>query len=46
MCLVEPKLNLDIMMKQKSDSVKALTSGIATLFKSNKVILFFVLMCF
>ncbi|XP_065845387.1 dihydrolipoyl dehydrogenase, mitochondrial-like isoform X2 [Oscarella lobularis] len=34
---VEPKLNLDIMMKQKSDSVKALTSGIATLFKSNKV---------
>ena len=33
-------LNLPNMMKQKSDSVKALTSGIAQLFKKNKVWLF------
>lgn len=31
------KLNLAGMMKQKSDSVKALTSGVAYLFKNNKV---------
>ena len=30
-------LNLANMMKQKSDSVKALTGGIAMLFKKNKV---------
>ncbi|OQV23932.1 Dihydrolipoyl dehydrogenase, mitochondrial [Hypsibius exemplaris] len=30
-------LNLDAMMGQKKDSVKALTGGIAMLFKSNKV---------
>ncbi len=30
-------LNLPNMMKQKTDSVKALTSGIAQLFKKNKV---------
>ena len=34
---VEPKLNLDKMLAAKSASVKALTSGIATLFKANKV---------
>ena len=31
-------LNLPNMMKQKSDSVKALTSGVAHLFKKNKVL--------
>lgn len=31
------KLNLPVMMGQKSDAVKALTGGIAMLFKSNKV---------
>ncbi len=30
-------LNLPNMMKQKTDAVKGLTSGIATLFKNNKV---------
>ena len=30
-------LNLDTMMKAKLASVKALTSGIASLFKANKV---------
>ncbi len=30
-------LNLGNMMKQKDDSVKALTTGIAQLFKKNKV---------
>ena len=30
-------LNLPNMMKQKEDSVKALTGGIALLFKKNKV---------
>lgn len=34
---VDTKLNLDQMMKAKSASVKALTSGIASLFKANKV---------
>lgn len=33
-------LNLPNMMKQKTDSVQALTSGIAQLFKKNKVWLF------
>jgi dihydrolipoamide dehydrogenase len=35
--LVEPKLNLSKMMEQKDTSVKALTEGVALLFKSNKV---------
>jgi dihydrolipoamide dehydrogenase len=34
---VETKLNLETMMKAKVGSVKALTSGIASLFKANKV---------
>ena len=34
---VEPKLNLGQMMKQKADSVTALTKGIEFLFKKNKV---------
>ncbi|MBI1404519.1 MAG: dihydrolipoyl dehydrogenase [Caulobacter sp.] len=34
---VEPKLNLLQMMKQKDDSVTALTKGIEFLFKKNKV---------
>jgi dihydrolipoamide dehydrogenase len=34
---VTTKLNLEQMMKAKSSSVKALTSGIAALFKANKV---------
>lgn len=34
---VDTKLNLDQVMKAKSASVKALTSGIASLFKANKV---------
>ncbi|KAI1730248.1 pyridine nucleotide-disulfide oxidoreductase domain-containing protein [Ditylenchus destructor] len=34
---VTPKLNLDTMMKAKLTSVKALTSGIGSLFKANKV---------
>lgn len=33
------KLNLGGMMKQKEEAVKQLTSGIAYLFKNNKVIL-------
>ena len=33
-------LNLPNMMKQKEDAVKQLTSGIAQLFKKNKVTLF------
>ena len=32
------KLNLGGMMKQKEEAVKQLTSGIAYLFKNNKVI--------
>ena len=35
--LGEISLDLDAMMKAKSDSVTALTNGIAHLFKSNKV---------
>lgn len=35
------RLNLDKMMEQKSSSVKALTGGIAHLFKQNKVGIFF-----
>lgn len=34
---VKPKLNLTQMMKQKSDSVTALTKGIEFLFRKNKV---------
>lgn len=34
---VNPTLNLDTMMKAKLSSVKALTGGIASLFKANKV---------
>ena len=34
---VKPKLNLVQMMKQKADSVTALTKGIEFLFKKNKV---------
>ena len=34
---VSPKLNLDQMMKQKAESVTALTKGIEFLFKKNKV---------
>src|SRR6218665_2668193 len=34
---VKPKLNLPQMMKQKADSVEALTKGIEFLFKKNKV---------
>uniref|UniRef100_A0A915EMB8 dihydrolipoyl dehydrogenase n=1 Tax=Ditylenchus dipsaci TaxID=166011 RepID=A0A915EMB8_9BILA len=34
---VTTKLNLDVMMKAKESSVKALTGGIASLFKANKV---------
>lgn len=34
---VTTTLNLDTMMKAKLNSVKALTSGIASLFKANKV---------
>src|SRR5690606_9923323 len=34
---VKPKLNLTQMMKQKDDSVTALTKGIEFLFKKNKV---------
>uniref|UniRef100_A0A0N5CGI8 Dihydrolipoyl dehydrogenase n=1 Tax=Strongyloides papillosus TaxID=174720 RepID=A0A0N5CGI8_STREA len=34
---VETKLNLDKMLAAKANSVKALTSGIAMLFKANKV---------
>ena len=34
---VTPKLNLPVMMKQKDDSVTALTKGIEFLFKKNKV---------
>ncbi|CAD5218205.1 unnamed protein product [Bursaphelenchus okinawaensis] len=34
---VEPKLNLQTMLKAKDNSVKGLTSGVATLFKANKV---------
>lgn len=34
-------LNLPNMMKQKDDAVKALTSGIAQLFKKNKVCCYF-----
>uniref|UniRef100_A0A0N5ADN0 Dihydrolipoyl dehydrogenase n=1 Tax=Syphacia muris TaxID=451379 RepID=A0A0N5ADN0_9BILA len=34
---VTPKLNLDKMMAAKAASVKALTGGVATLFKANKV---------
>jgi len=34
---VQPKLNLDQMMKQKAESVTALTKGIEFLFKKNKV---------
>lgn len=33
----EVKLNLPAMMKQKEDAVTQLTSGIAYLFKNNKV---------
>lgn len=33
----EVSLDLDAMMKAKTDSVSALTGGIATLFKNNKV---------
>jgi dihydrolipoamide dehydrogenase len=34
---VEPKLNLDQMMKQKAESVAGLTKGIEYLFRKNKV---------
>ena len=33
----EVRLNLEAMMKQKTDAVGQLTSGIAQLFKKNKV---------
>lgn len=33
----EVRLNLEKMMEQKSNAVKALTGGIAHLFKQNKV---------
>lgn len=36
----EVRLNLDKMMEQKSTAVKALTGGIAHLFKQNKVSMF------
>lgn len=35
----QPKLDLEKMMAQKLDAVKGLTSGIAYLFKNNKVII-------
>lgn len=34
---VETKLNLQTMLNAKSQSVKSLTAGVATLFKANKV---------
>lgn len=34
---VETKLNLQTMLNAKNQSVKSLTSGVATLFKANKV---------
>lgn len=36
------RLNLEKMMEQKSNAVKALTGGIAHLFKQNKVSTFYV----
>lgn len=36
----EVRLNLEKMMEQKSTAVKALTGGIAHLFKQNKVSVF------
>lgn len=45
----EVRLNLEKMMEQKSTAVKALTGGIAHLFKQNKVgvfnVHFFALFC-
>ena len=41
----ELKLNLGQMMKQKETAVKSLTSGIAHLFKQNKVSRFYILQC-
>ena len=38
----EVRLNLEKMMEQKSNAVKALTGGIAHLFKQNKVSAFYV----
>ena len=38
----QPKLDLEKMMAQKLDAVKGLTSGIAYLFKNNKVLAIFV----
>jgi dihydrolipoamide dehydrogenase len=35
---VQPKLNLQTMLNAKSQSVKSLTAGVATLFKANKVV--------
>lgn len=34
---MSPTLNLDTMLQAKSNSVKALTGGVASLFKANKV---------
>ena len=40
-CTVEGlKLNLDKLMEQKSSAVKALTGGVAHLFRQNKVVLY------
>lgn len=39
------RLNLEKMMEQKSGAVKALTGGIAHLFKQNKVSLDYILRC-